>query len=346
RGSGELPGRPHPELRLLADRARGPPGRRPRPGRPRRRAGWHRARDGGAGRRLRLRRAGAAVPPRAQRWISSGAQRHPLPAGIRDPVGPRAGRRGCGPLRGRRRDRHATGGRLVRPGHRPGVGVPLRPAGGVLPRGLARAETGRRASDRRRGAASAGLRPAAQGAGRFALALPGGQRLRRGGLRRSADAGRLRLDRTAADPREGLSAVRTLDAGPGPAAAPATIARLAAARGRARADPPAPPSPPARAARLHPGTCGEGGGVMVAFVTGATGCIGRRLTAALLAEGYEVTALVRPDRDRPRGLPESVRRVYGDTRDPAALRQADGCDILFHLAGVYRLGETDPRTME
>src|SRR5262249_29088982 len=103
---------------------------------------------------------------------------------------------------------------------------------------------------------------------------------------------------------------------------------------------------PTRAARLHPGTCGEGDGVMIAFVTGATGFLGRRLTAALLAEGYEVTALVRPDRDRPHGLPESVRRVYGDTCDPAALRQADGCDILFHLPGVYRLGETDPRTME
>src|SRR5262249_56318840 len=89
-----------------------------------------------------------------------------------------------------------------------------------------------------------------------------------------------------------------------------------------------------------------GVGVRVGFGRGGAGFIGRRLTAALLAEGYEVTALVRPDRDRPRGLPESVRRVYGDTRDPAALRQADGCDILFHLAGVYRLGETDPRTME
>src|SRR5262245_65498231 len=54
-GRGPLPWRAAAELRLLADRARGPPDRRPRPrgrGRP---AGRRRPGNGSAGRRLRVR---------------------------------------------------------------------------------------------------------------------------------------------------------------------------------------------------------------------------------------------------------------------------------------------------
>lgn len=85
---------------------------------------------------------------------------------------------------------------------------------------------------------------------------------------------------------------------------------------------------------------------MKAFVTGATGFIGRRLVAALLEKGFDVTALVRPDRAKPDGLPLEVKRVFGKVEDPSALRHVEGFDVLFHLAGVYRLGETEPQAME
>jgi dihydroflavonol-4-reductase len=85
---------------------------------------------------------------------------------------------------------------------------------------------------------------------------------------------------------------------------------------------------------------------MKAFVTGATGFIGRRLVVALLEKGYEVAALVRPDRGTPDGLPAAVKRVPGDIRDREALRRVEYADVVFHLAGVYELGPADPKRME
>jgi dihydroflavonol-4-reductase len=61
-----------------------------------------------------------------------------------------------------------------------------------------------------------------------------------------------------------------------------------------------------------------------AFVTGATGFLGGRLTRALRARGDEVVALDR------RTTPLS---------DRDALRRAmSGCDAVFHLAAVYKVG--------
>lgn len=63
---------------------------------------------------------------------------------------------------------------------------------------------------------------------------------------------------------------------------------------------------------------------MRAFVTGATGFIGGRLTEALRARGDEAVALDR------RTTPLSDRN---------ALREAmAGCDAVFHLAAVYKVG--------
>lgn len=63
---------------------------------------------------------------------------------------------------------------------------------------------------------------------------------------------------------------------------------------------------------------------MKAFVTGATGFLGRRLTDKLRAKGDEVVALDR------RTSPLSDRN---------ALRKAmKGCDAVFHLAAVYKVG--------
>ncbi len=75
---------------------------------------------------------------------------------------------------------------------------------------------------------------------------------------------------------------------------------------------------------------------MRAAVTGATGFVGRHLVEALLAEGAEVVALLRPTADAT-GLPEGVRVVRGDVTDPEAVREAvQGVDVVFHLAGIRR----------
>jgi uncharacterized protein (TIGR01777 family) len=69
-------------------------------------------------------------------------------------------------------------------------------------------------------------------------------------------------------------------------------------------------------------------------VTGATGFIGRALTAALTARGDEVTALTRdPARAAPT-LPPGVRCVASDLESPGPWRAAlAGADAVVHLAG-------------
>ena len=71
---------------------------------------------------------------------------------------------------------------------------------------------------------------------------------------------------------------------------------------------------------------------MKAFVTGATGFIGRRLVGRLMEMGFEVTALVR------RGshdLPPGVFLVRGDVLFPASLDGIEGrFDRLYHLASL------------
>jgi len=63
---------------------------------------------------------------------------------------------------------------------------------------------------------------------------------------------------------------------------------------------------------------------MKAFVTGATGFLGGRLTTALRDRGDEVVPL---------------DRSTTSLADPDSLRRAlDGCDAVFHLAAVYKVG--------
>lgn len=71
-----------------------------------------------------------------------------------------------------------------------------------------------------------------------------------------------------------------------------------------------------------------------ALVTGATGCVGRAVTAALLRDGWTVRGLARtaaPD------FPADL--VVGDVADPAAVRAAaEGCNCVVHLASwVHRI---------
>ncbi|MDQ3009578.1 MAG: NAD-dependent epimerase/dehydratase family protein [Acidobacteriota bacterium] len=81
---------------------------------------------------------------------------------------------------------------------------------------------------------------------------------------------------------------------------------------------------------------------MRAFVTGATGFIGGNLVRALLADGHQVRALVRPASDQRNvaGLP--IETVSGDLSNQSSLtEQIAGCDAVFHLAAHYSLWAKD-----
>jgi len=72
-----------------------------------------------------------------------------------------------------------------------------------------------------------------------------------------------------------------------------------------------------------------------ALVTGATGCVGANVVAALLARGYDVRAMRRPTSslDALDGLDPEL--VVGDILDPPSLVAAsEGCALVFHVAAV------------
>jgi dihydroflavonol-4-reductase len=81
---------------------------------------------------------------------------------------------------------------------------------------------------------------------------------------------------------------------------------------------------------------------MKAFVTGATGFIGAHLTRALLRDGHQVRALVRPESDRRNVAGASIELVEGDLDDPRRLaEQVAGCEAVFHVAAHYSLWVKD-----
>jgi dihydroflavonol-4-reductase len=85
------------------------------------------------------------------------------------------------------------------------------------------------------------------------------------------------------------------------------------------------------------------GVVMKALVTGATGFIGGNLVRQLLAQGYRVRALVRPDSQQRNINGLDVEVVCGDLREPASLDKAlEGCQVLFHVAASYTFWSPDP----
>ncbi len=78
---------------------------------------------------------------------------------------------------------------------------------------------------------------------------------------------------------------------------------------------------------------------MKAFVTGATGFIGGRVTRKLLERGYDVTALCRSRSGAAALADAGAHPVPGDLADTEALRLAmRGCDVVYHIAGWYKLG--------
>lgn len=70
------------------------------------------------------------------------------------------------------------------------------------------------------------------------------------------------------------------------------------------------------------------------FVTGATGCLGHRLTLDLLAKGHEVTALIRDE-----AAAETIRQagahlLKGDIRQGITPQDLQGIDQLHHCAAL------------
>ena len=76
---------------------------------------------------------------------------------------------------------------------------------------------------------------------------------------------------------------------------------------------------------------------MRVMVTGATGFTGGHLARTLQRRGHQVRALVRnPDKARAIEA-EGIEPIPGDVADAAAVaRAAEGCDVVYHIAAVYR----------
>jgi uncharacterized protein YbjT (DUF2867 family) len=69
------------------------------------------------------------------------------------------------------------------------------------------------------------------------------------------------------------------------------------------------------------------------FITGASGFMGRRLSAELVARGHRVRGLVR--RGSEKRLVAGCKAITGDPLDAATYRESvAGCDTLVHLVGV------------
>jgi len=72
-----------------------------------------------------------------------------------------------------------------------------------------------------------------------------------------------------------------------------------------------------------------------ALVTGATGCVGSNVAAALLERGYAVRAMHRPTSVLTALEGLEVELVVGDLFDPESLARAmEGCELVFHVAAV------------
>jgi len=73
------------------------------------------------------------------------------------------------------------------------------------------------------------------------------------------------------------------------------------------------------------------------LLTGATGFIGRRLQAALLANGRQITAVVRPSSSNKHQLLSGVHSIEADLSNPDSLASAiKNCDAVIYCAGSVR----------
>jgi dihydroflavonol-4-reductase len=82
------------------------------------------------------------------------------------------------------------------------------------------------------------------------------------------------------------------------------------------------------------------------LLTGATGFVGAAVARALLREGWQVRALVRPNADRRNLASLPLESAPGELADAGSLeRAAQGCEALFHVAADYRLGARNPEEL-
>ena len=85
---------------------------------------------------------------------------------------------------------------------------------------------------------------------------------------------------------------------------------------------------------------------MTVLVTGAAGFVGSAVVRKLVAERFDVRAMVRATSNRTNLEGLDVEVVEGDLNDPTTLRNAvRGCDGVFHVAADYRLWVRDPTEM-
>ena len=79
------------------------------------------------------------------------------------------------------------------------------------------------------------------------------------------------------------------------------------------------------------------------FVTGATGFVGGEVSAQLLAAGHDLVVLAR-DPSGAEDLARAGADVHrGDITDKESVREAmAGSDGVFHIAGIYKVGQRDP----
>jgi dihydroflavonol-4-reductase len=83
-----------------------------------------------------------------------------------------------------------------------------------------------------------------------------------------------------------------------------------------------------------------------AFVTGATGFLGRAIVEELVAAGRPVRALARSDAAAQRLVAIGAEPVRGDLRDRSSLEAGfEGCAVVYHAAGVNAFCVPDPRPM-
>lgn len=85
---------------------------------------------------------------------------------------------------------------------------------------------------------------------------------------------------------------------------------------------------------------------MRALLTGATGFVGAAVARALLREGWQVRALVRPRADRSNLAGLELETIAGDLGAADLLATAAaGCEALFHVAADYRLAAPRPQEL-
>jgi len=81
---------------------------------------------------------------------------------------------------------------------------------------------------------------------------------------------------------------------------------------------------------------------MKAFVTGGSGFVGQHVVRKLVERGYDVHALVRSKASADIVEAVGATVVHGDITDVESMREGmAGSDVVFHIAGWYKIGASD-----